>query len=358
MEQLFDIVKQARALLKTLPLSTANAKTKAGYERTMRRLFEESRTVTALIDAAQQTQKVSTWFSRKAAITHTTRGLIERLLAQQDQTQRALRGVPPDDANWLSWRAQVRELGNWCELLKRIHIAPAIPKAGRKNRHSKRLDMRALPQDWRQKLIKRLPNYAPAVLVAAVTGCRPDELVTGVEVWIDNGLLVAVIKGSKHTEKSGQEWRRLSWSLETDSSLVQELIQQIRLAGGNKTIHIKSATNFSSAVRNAGKREWPRRDAAITPYCFRHQCAADMKAAGWLSDADISAALGHCSDVTKSTYGHYRMGRKTGGVAPKTVTAARPVQIKQTSGRRLARDGTTRSERFLKAKIGRQGSNI
>jgi integrase len=68
-------------------------------------------------------------------------------------------------------------------------------------------------------------------------------------------------------------------------------------------------------------------DRAITPYCFRHQAASDMKADGQLDSGAISAALGHLSDATKSTYGHANMC-KGRGVAPARVTAARAVKLR------------------------------
>jgi len=55
--------------------------------------------------------------------------------------------------------------------------------------------------------------------------------------------------------------------------------------------------------------------------------AADMKADGHLDSGEISAALGHLSDATKSTYGHANMC-KGRGVAPARVTAAREVKAR------------------------------
>jgi hypothetical protein len=57
---------------------------------------------------------------------------------------------------------------------------------------------------------------------------------------------------------------------------------------------------------------------------------ADLKASGGLSSGEVSAALGHLSDVTRSTYRHYTMGH-AGGVAPSKVDAAKAVKIKQPS---------------------------
>jgi hypothetical protein len=53
----------------------------------------------------------------------------------------------------------------------------------------------------------------------------------------------------------------------------------------------------------------------------RHESGRD------LHSGEISAALGHLSDATKSTYGHANMC-KGRGVAPARVTAARPVKIR------------------------------
>ena len=192
--------------------------------------------------------------------------------------------------------------------------------------------MKGLPSDWREQIISRMPAYPTAALTAAVTGCRPAELVHGVKLSIVDGMLVAYIKGAKvDVEKGkGQEWRQLSWQADHSSTLLQDLLRQVRLTGGEQIVQIKNASNFSKSMSNAGKRIWPKRKATVTPYCMRHQVAADMKSDGGLTGAEISAALGHQSDVTKSTYGHANMGKR-GGVSPSKVIAARTVKIKALS---------------------------
>jgi integrase len=80
-------------------------------------------------------------------------------------------------------------------------------------------------------------------------------------------------------------------------------------------------------LSNAAACEWPKRKKTVTPYCFRHQLAADMKAGGRLDNGEISAALGHLSDATKSTYGHANMCKER-SLAPARVTAAREVKVR------------------------------
>jgi integrase len=140
--------------------------------------------------------------------------------------------------------------------------------------------MTGLPPDWRERLVARMPTYRLATLTAAVTGCRPAELVGGVRVSIEGGMLVAFIRGAKvDVERGkGQEWRRLEWPLDNPSRMVRDLADEAARAGGALTVTIKSASNFSKSMSNAAAREWPRRKATITLYCLRHQVAAGMKA--------------------------------------------------------------------------------
>lgn len=260
-------------------------------------------------------------------------GRLRLLLEEQDKLQRANRaaivtGRTPDEAAWIALISQIEKRSNSLKLL----LETKLPREGREKRHTKRQDMRGLPEDWREKIVARMKIYGPQALVAAVTGCRPVELVRGVELSIDaeTGDLVAMIKGAKVSEKSGQEWRRMFWPAGTESLLVRSLADLVstNAAGSAVRIWVENAKAFSGAMRAAGKREWPKRTSTVTPYCMRHQAAADMKAAGTMSSGEISAALGHVSDVTKSTYGHATMGRKKGGVAPARVESARPVQAK------------------------------
>lgn len=91
----------------------------------------------------------------------------------------------------------------------------------------------------------------------------------------------------------------------------------------------QKVTIAASHVRDgkAEERERPKRKATAIPYCFRLQVAADMKADGQLDSGEISAALGHLIDATKSTYGHANMC-KSRGVAPARMTAARQVKVR------------------------------
>ena len=336
MQEQYDTIKRARALLAATPKSTARKSTVDDYRGKIKRLanrMEVTRTFDAVINEALKTRKKSSWQAYRAALLFTARNGLETYLAEQDTLQRGMKAAEAlgQQTDWSPWLSMITKVEDSRRALQTV-LDASLPIEGRLDRHSKRQDMKGLPSDWREQIVARMPTYSMAALTAAVTGCRPAELVSGVKLSIADGMLTAYILGAKvDVEKGkGQEWRKLSWSVDHPSGLVQEILRQVRFTSGERIVQIANASNFSKSMSNAGKRLWPKRKATITPYCMRHQVAADMKADGGLSSTEISAALGHVSDVTKSTYGHANMGRG-GGVAPTKVSAARTVKMKTPS---------------------------
>jgi hypothetical protein len=108
--------------------------------------------------------------------------------------------------------------------------------------------MKDLPVDWRELVIARMRAYKPAALTAAGTGCRPAELVNGVRMSIEGGMLVAHIEGANVdvARGKGQEWRQLEWPLDHLSAMVRDLADEVARAGGALTVTIKSASNLVS----------------------------------------------------------------------------------------------------------------
>jgi integrase len=321
MQREYEIMKHARATLEASRTAALAQRTIDGYKAKARRLMQMARTmggveIDGLIACAKKTKSASTWFSRRAALMYSFRLGVEKLLTEQDKMQRALKAaqVPNDSAQWDGWKTTVGKIGVLVDWHSRLQNEPGPPIEDRKPRHSKRKDMKGLPDDWRERIVARLPKYRRAVLTQAVTGCRPDELVKGVKLSIMDGQLTAEITGSKVTEKSGQPSRRLAWPVDSASLLVAMLVEEVQK--GLSIAKIQDAKTYSGAVRAAGKREWPGRRKSVTPYCFRHAAASYMKASG-MEDAAISQALGHCADVARSYYGQWANGIEQGrGAVP------------------------------------------
>ena len=338
------MIRRARVILAATPARQVRDSTAADYLAKVKRLRGRGKDhggglFDGAIAEALKTTKKTSWQASRAALLHAALNGLRGYLKEQDREQRTVKariflGLEP---NWNAWKMLVQRADDCAQAVQAV-LAAKLPLEGRIDRHTKRQDMKGLPVDWRERIIARMPSYMPAALVAAITGCRPAELVAGVVVTIEDGMLVALIHGVKVDVAAGkgQEWRRMAWPVDHESPMVQQLVGAVQQAGGRLVATVASASNFSKAMSNAAAREWPKRKASITPYCFRHQVAADMKAAGTLDSGEISAALGHLSDITKSTYGHANMS-KGGGLAPAKVSAARLVKVKVAAPKLRAR---------------------
>lgn len=319
----FEVVKQAREWLIGQAELRMNEKTRVpsettvdGYKREMVRLLKTGDPW----EAAADTTKKATFFKRRAAILHFCREQISIELKAQDDLQRA-NGLfdPVKKAAWLS---KVAKLKNALNLAKKAPDEPPMVKVER--RETKRKNLWKLPENWRELLIERMPNYWSAAAVCALSGCRPAEIEAGVLVSIRGGVLKLRISGAKVGVNSGQEWRELSWKMPSENPLAIIVGGLALKNGGEILVKTASAKAFSSAMRHAGRRAFPGFSETITPYTMRHQVASDLKAAD-LGD-EISAALGHSAADTRGSYGSFELGH--GSMAPDSVEAARSIKHK------------------------------
>lgn len=203
----------------------------------------------------------------------------------------------------------------------------------RARRRSKRVALGGLPPDWREQLCQRgsTGRYADALLLAALTGCRPSELERGIEVSrvvnaeTEQSLIQIVIDGVKVKKSQGQPIRRLRYAEDDDHPLV--LMLKEALSQSQQTpmvVQIDHAGNFSVEVRRLAASLWPAHQHPITAYCLRHQWAADAKRVG---DAGaVSRGLGHLSAKTQKLYGTASQGRRGYLLRPVSIEVERPVK--------------------------------
>lgn len=204
----------------------------------------------------------------------------------------------------------------------------------RAQRRSKRVALGGLPPDWRERLCQRgsTGRYADALLVAALTGCRPSELVRGIEVSrvvheeSGQSQIEIVIAGAKVKRSQGQPIRCIRYAENDRHPLVlmlkETLCQSQQLP---MVVQIDHPGNFSVEVRRLAASLWPAHPQPITAYCLRHQWAADAKRVG---DAGaISRGLGHLSVKTQKLYGTASQGRRGHLLRPVSVAAERPVKV-------------------------------
>jgi integrase len=339
-DEAIETIKQARSTLTKIkdgrkglpthsdkPLSKSTVKT---YTDEIKSLvnkcgrMNKSVNFNSIVLVAKETQSIRTWHKRRAAMLYYFINLMEINLNIQNEMQRTHRGSD----EWLVIVAKIKRITG---ILAKIENEPPIHLKDRKPKKSKMRELRDLPNDWREIVIARMPSYQPQILTLAITGCRPCEIVKGIEWSIIDGMLIAEIKGAKLGKHSGQEIRVLAYKI--NSPLVKSLAKIIIENGGACTIVLKSAANLTHSIRTAARRAFPKLKKSITCYSFRHQCAADLKANALLSgnsdeaQLQISAALGHAASQTKGQYGQAKQTR-SGGAIPVKVTATRIVKQK------------------------------
>ena len=202
-------------------------------------------------------------------------------------------------------------------------------------RNSKRRALSGLPPDWRVQLCKRgrAGRYGAALLVAALTGCRPSELERGVKVWQTQDAATQEteihfeVAGAKVKREQGQPHRRLTYAA-GDTHPLLSMIKAL-LPGTAEppvVVQVASAMNFSAEVQRLAGCLWPSHPHTVTAYCLRHQWGADAKRNG---DADaVSRGLGHVSRKTQRAYGTASQGKPAHRLKPLRIEAERPVKGK------------------------------
>jgi len=236
------------------------------------------------------------------------------------------------------------------------------------NRHTRRKRKADPAYDWRSRFWTaavlpdgHLDDDQRACLAALMlTGCRPAELAEdlGVEVAaIGSGEtpgLAFRIRGAKtdrpaddnlpargqaireialrcaspealwlhgHLWGLGEATARLTWPTPERSATGVILPPAER--------HRRVSVSLGKRVERLGRIAFPRLTRPLTPYAFRHAIAAEMKASGAFSEAEIATALGHLSARTQQHYGSAASSRGLGAeraLQITTIRAADPVR--------------------------------
>lgn len=267
-----------------------------GQSLLMRARYSES----GLVGVVASTGRPTTFYKRLAALRYTL----------QMRQLEILNGIV-EPLTLLQSRELLRALTEQHEHLTALATLKVQGLTGpRTQRNGKRRALAGLPRDWRETLCQRGASgkYGVALLVAALTGCRPAELEHGVKVWraIDpnhhRSLIHFEIVGAKVKARQGQPVRHMAYAEDDGHPLVAMLNASLSATeDASLVVKIEKALNFTVEVRRLAASLWPKHRYAVTPYCFRHQWAADAKRAG-TADA-VSRGLGHLSDKTQRRYG-------------------------------------------------------
>jgi len=213
---------------------------------------------------------------------------------------------------------------------------------------AKKSALRLLPPDWRESIWvaastpawqQSRPQLMPALAVLWITGCRPAEIEQGIELAASHDQLAIKIKGAKCVDAGGRErgqpTRHIGFRVDADANPALRFLHSLACRNtvngtGKYTITHNKDYLYNSVVA-LGRSAFPKLRTRISPYCFRHQVASDLKAA--TSDREITLeqaakVMGHLSDYSIGAYGHAVHSRRGRGGRVKVpfVSTTRPIK--------------------------------
>lgn len=216
----------------------------------------------------------------------------------QRRTERAfLLGVALDEqflsAEHKTWADKAKEM-------KALGITP-LDKSKRKTKApTPNMAVVALA-DNSHRGSKLLERHAPRLAVLALTGCRPAELMKGVEITTrkkKNGELAVLvtIQGAKVSETRGQATRTVAFLAQgSASSGLAELCAE----RGGKFVLGTTDADYRSLNRALEKHD-------LSCYSFHHQVGSELKTAistGKMTPESAAQVMGHRTTESLSYYG-------------------------------------------------------
>ena len=319
--------REMQAMLPADEFASLSSKTRKDYRQLGRTLLQRARYAEGgVAEVMTATQRPTTFYKRVAALRYC---LYADLVGHLKSLHSALSARPADRLQVMAIQAQLQQQRAF---LREFETARQSGSAGeRRKRASKRQALRGLPGDWRERLYQRAAKgkYADAILVAALTGCRPEELRRGVLIRrVDNprsgmGEIRFEIDGAKVKAHQGQPHRLIAYGAHDPHPLLEAL--RIRLAGPQELlVCIDSPVNFTVEVRRLARSLWPKHKHTVTAYCLRHQWAADLKRHA--ATDSVSQGLGHASAKTRRHYGQANQASSRHALQPIVIEAERPVK--------------------------------
>lgn len=313
---------------------TQNEATQKEYIRMFKRLKNKGQSVDDLLEAAKNTTSKNTWYKRRAAIRLCSFAAINALMNK----------IVKNINHQKPLGSEMIDIQFYIDLLQNLpDTCPIVFKA---KRNSKKETIKPLPDAWREQVIAEVnKKYRLEVLLLAATGCRPEEIAKGIDAMVTDKKLILRIQTAKvkdgkivtSKEKklvpylAGQEIRELIFNINSGNIFMKDLFK-IFQENYNKNNQPELNSYFrvnpnnidkktlASAITRAGKRcMFEGLEQNITPYCFRHQLAVDLKSLGVNGDI-IAMMLGHAVDTTKGQYGFIKRSKDAQSKVPTGVT--------------------------------------
>jgi integrase len=211
--------------------------------------------------------------------------------------------------------------GAWTAAVESLDIVPSKSRSSSKRSVTSQVQKR-YPGWMNQTFDAVSKKWKTYTAVASVTGCRPEEI-EGLRFVRDDAnptFLMFEINGAKFDKRNGSGIEVRKFAIREQGSRAFDYLMAMAAAGmvivmppkmreGESLKDVNSA--FRNAINQAGKtfiRKF-KKPLSLSPYCFRHSFACDIKA-NRCSTKSLAIALGHSTTKTQSMYGRTNDGIK------------------------------------------------
>lgn len=205
--------------------------------------------------------------------------------------------------------------------------------------------------------------YRAHALIQSLLGIRPVEFDpspdpmagganqaprrSGVTVsLLETGNVKVTIEGAKLGEHSGQDLRTMELAAH---AIPPWFLAQLQQAAGVLKLTSKPQAlrdhyeRMSAKVFKGAAYGKAHRPLHVTPYCFRHSFATDLRESGWEVE-ELAAALGQQSSDTQKRYGHRKGGQRSKqpeiAVVRGSVQATHAIKPRSTSWKQIEKSVT------------------
>ncbi|RTL68609.1 MAG: hypothetical protein EKK42_09520 [Pseudonocardiaceae bacterium] len=346
-----EIVTRAEHLLARLPVPGANEATLGRYKKTFMTMLDEP----GRLDCLRKGDARDTYQFRRAALYATSRTMLVDMIDTVYAAGRAaVLDSESEDLRIADVQVAARRL---FKFLNRIEPAIQLDPPSRsgitsssktksrwnslnghiKRAHnSKKNQLRHFGKDWPLRLWAETPEnfrYRNIIAIHLLTPVRPEELVPGarpngwssgviVTQTADGHLCLSWQPAKTHAGKYGSPRVEITLDPTKAGDPAQYLVSMCASCGGCLVVSVRSKNAVRKAIGRLGRKVFPQVNQTMTPYLFRHQFIADLKATCGAGEA-VAAAAGHCVDDTQTHYGRRERGNQRHGIV-RIYSARRP----------------------------------
>ena len=153
-------------------------------------------------------------------------------------------------------------------------------------------------------------KYSLAFSVISVFGVRPSEIQKGIKLTFKDGMIYALVKGSKVSDDRGHKHRAIGSEIRDGSKADKVILEAIYKAGGELVV-TQSKKDYDSL-----RKYFNNHYNGTSLYTYRHQVASDLKKAG-VSKVQIAEVMGHRTTESQEHYGYARSSKSSRSMVAK-----------------------------------------